>query len=261
MIKALIFDVDGTLADTEEAHRAAFNAAFREHGFDWYWTKRLYAKLLTVSGGKERLENFIRTLTVSTAEKARLFELIPALHANKTRLYTEFVAAGRVPLRPGVERLMREAQAAGIRLAIASTTTAANVEALIGATLGGPARTWFAVIAAGDEVARKKPAPDIYELALSRLHLAARDCVAFEDSSNGTRAAAAAGLFTVVTPTFWTSGQAFGAAALQVEHLGDTANPLAAADAARIGAATVTLTALAQHHAAWLATSPARSAG
>ncbi len=258
MINALAFDVDGTLADTEEAHRAAFNTAFREHGYDWYWTKRLYAKLLTISGGKERLEHFIRTLPLTAEAKAKLFELIPAVHSTKTRVYTEFVAAGRVPLRPGIERLIREARAAGLKLALASTTSSANVEALLGATLGGGAHTWFEVVAAGDEVARKKPSPHIYELALTRLGCDANACVAFEDSSTGVRAATAAGLCTVVTPTYWTAGQAFGDAALQLEHLGDAENPLNAADTAKIGALNLDLVALTRYHAAWRAARSSR---
>ena len=258
MIGALIFDVDGTLADTEEAHRAAFNAAFLDHGYDWYWTKRLYAKLLTVSGGKERLEHFIRTLALSTADKAQLFEMIPQLHTAKTRQYAEFVAAGRVPLRPGIARLIREARASGFKLAIASTTTAANVEALIGATLGGPACEWFDVIAAGDEVARKKPASDIYELALKRLQCATGRCVAFEDSANGVRAATAVGLFTVATPTYWTAGQAFGDAALILEHLGDPDHPLSNVDATKIGAPSLDLAGFTRYHRAWHAPSSAR---
>jgi HAD superfamily hydrolase (TIGR01509 family) len=254
MIKALIFDVDGTLADTEEAHRAAFNTAFREHGQDWYWTKRLYAKLLTISGGQARLEHFIRTLKIPAADKAALFELIPVLHATKTRLYTEFVAAGRVPLRPGISRLIREAHSAGLKLALASTTSRTNVEALLAATLGAPGAGWFDVIAAGDEAPRRKPAPDIYLLALSRLQFAPSACVAFEDSSNGVRAAAAAGILTIATPTYWTAGQAFGESALQLEHLGDPEHTLASADAAKIGATSLDLMALTRYHAAWWAT-------
>jgi HAD superfamily hydrolase (TIGR01509 family) len=251
MLKALIFDVDGTLADTEEIHRRAFNEAFKAHGLAWYWSRQQYARLLLVAGGKERLEHYVRGLSLSATEKAPLFAQIPSIHETKTRLYGQFVKDGTVPLRPGVARLIGEARDAGIALAIASTTTPTNVEALLRAALGAEALAWFVVLAAGDQVAHKKPAPDIFELALARLGCAAHECVAFEDSANGVAAACAAGLFTVATPNFWTQGQAFGDAHLVLEHLGDPESPLPAAEAARIGAPQLGLAQLERLHLAW----------
>jgi HAD superfamily hydrolase (TIGR01509 family) len=219
MLEALIFDLDGTLADTEETHRQAFNAAFIELGLWWDWGPPLYARLLEISGGKERLRHYIGGLRVPAAGRERLLQLVPGIHATKTRIYTELLVRGRRPFRPGVLPLLRAARHAGLKLAIASTTTSANVDALLAANLGAARDIAFDVIACGDTVPVKKPAPDIYRLALASLRLAPEDCVAFEDSANGLAAAKAAGLATVVTPSRWTAQQDFAAADLVLPSL------------------------------------------
>lgn len=225
-IEALIFDVDGTLADTEEAHRVAFNLAFERHRLGWHWSRADYRQLLEVTGGKERIASFIDTLPVAPAERARLRSLIPALHAEKTRFYTAAVQDGGVPLRTGVARLLHEALDAGCRLAIASTTTAANIHALLASTLGPRGLDLFSVIACGDQVRAKKPAPDIYRLALATLGLPPERAVALEDSVNGLRSSTGAGLWTLVTPTFWTEGGDFSTAGLVLPGLGEPDAPL-----------------------------------
>lgn len=249
-IKALIFDVDGTIADTEETHRQAFNAAFLEHRLAWDWSRREYAELLRTSGGKERLEVYIESLGLPRQETARLKGMVQLIHGSKTRNYAELIADGRAPLRPGVARLFGEARAAGLRLGIASTTTSANISALISAQFGADAWNWFEALACGDVVESKKPAPDIYIRALGMLRLPAADCVAFEDSVNGLKSAKAAGLYTVVTPTVWSEGQDFGGADLLLPSLGDAAAPLAGGDAALAGGPQLTLARLQQLHAA-----------
>lgn len=211
-LEALIFDVDGTLADTEEAHRCAFNAAFEEHGLDWNWSKPKYAQLLSTAGGKERLAAYVDSLPLASAERRALRERIPAIHRSKTVHYTRMVNEGRVRLRAGVSRLIDDAFGAGVQLGIASTTSPANIEALLRVNLGAQALELFAVIGAGDQVARKKPAPDIYEFALRTLRRPASGCVAIEDSANGLKSAKAAGLFTVVTPSYWTRTEDFSQA-------------------------------------------------
>lgn len=235
--RALIFDVDGTLADTEEAHRQAFNAAFLVHGLGWEWSAALYGELLGVTGGKERIGKYLESLALPAAEQDAARRLVPLVHSTKTRLFTELVEMGNVPLRPGVARLIGEARAAGVPLAIASTTTPANVNALLTRTLGLGALGWFGAIATGDVVPNKKPAPDIYRLALGTLRLPAEGCVAIEDSALGVRAAKAAGLYTIAVPTRWTAGQDLSAADLLLPSLGDPQQPLDAAAAARIGGA------------------------
>ncbi len=218
-IKALIFDVDGTLADTEEAHRVAFNLAFERYRLGWVWKPDAYRALLEVTGGKERIAHYIDQLDVSAYERRRLGRLLPDIHAEKTRFYSAFVADGAVPLREGVAPLLNEALAAGCKLAIASTTTAINIDALLQSTLGPCGQGMFTAIACGDQVRAKKPAPDVYQLALRGLNVLPEHAIAFEDSPNGLRAAAAAGLRTVVTPTYWTDGGDFAEAVLLLPGL------------------------------------------
>jgi beta-phosphoglucomutase-like phosphatase (HAD superfamily) len=219
-LKALIFDVDGTLADTEEAHRGAFNQAFRQHGLDWNWSKPQYAHLLRVAGGKERLKAHIDSLALTAGENLELTECITAIHRTKTEIYASMVETGQVPLRDGVERLIDEAAAANVQLAIASTTTLANIETLLRTALGRYSPQRFAVIGAGDQVRHKKPAPEIYRFVLRELARPAEDCVAIEDSRNGLTAAKTAGLYTVVTPSYWTLAEDFSAADLVLPSLG-----------------------------------------
>ncbi len=219
MLKALIFDLDGTLADTEETHRQAFNAAFIEFELGWDWSPPLYTRLLAISGGKERLQHYIGTLRVPAAGRERLLAIVPALHATKTRIYTGLLVRGQRPFRAGVLALLRAARDAGLKLAIASTTTSANVGALLQANLGTAPDIGFDVLACGDQVREKKPAPDIYRLVLASLRLAPEACIAFEDSLNGLRAAQAAGLTTVVTPSRWTAEEDFSAAHLVLPSL------------------------------------------
>lgn len=252
MLKALVFDVDGTLADTEETHRAAYNAAFVEHGLNWYWTHQRYAALLAVSGGQERLRYAIRSQAMSKLERARLLRLVPTLHRTKTRLYAEFVAAGRVHLRPGIARLIAEARAAGLDLALVSSTTPANIDALLCANLGDEARGWFRVLADGDHVAQRKPAPDIFKLALAHLDQPATHCVAFEDTPAGVAAASAAGMFTVGLPNAWSAGRELRGAQLVLEHLGEPEQPLPESAAAQVGGDYLEIFSLARLQQAWL---------
>jgi HAD superfamily hydrolase (TIGR01509 family) len=211
---AIIFDVDGTLADTEEAHRVAFNSAFADHRLDWHWSTPEYARWLSVTGGQERLTAFVDSLPLPGEERTALKACIPAIHRTKSDHYARLVRMGRVPLRAGIERLLKEAASAGVSLAIASTTTRENIDALLGAHFGAAAAGRFSVIGAGDAVAHKKPAPDIYRFVLRELGESSADCVAVEDSGHGLAAAKRAGLFTVVTPSDWTYGEDFSGADL-----------------------------------------------
>ncbi len=218
-VRALIFDVDGTLAETEELHRRAFNDSFAAAGLPWVWDQLLYARLLEVTGGKERIRHYIRAHGVHPPLDDAA---VAALHADKTRRYTRLVAQGDVTLRPGVARLLREAAAEGVRLAIATTTSRPNVDALLGATLGSQP---FEVIAAGDEVAAKKPAPDVYLLALERLGLPASACVALEDTVNGLRSALRAGIACLVTTSLYGGDGPFPGAMAVLDHLGEADRP------------------------------------
>ncbi|MEJ2644813.1 MAG: HAD family hydrolase [Gammaproteobacteria bacterium] len=222
---ALLFDVDGTLAETEEVHRQSFNAAFAAAGLDWEWSPKLYRKLLAVTGGKERIRYYLDSFRTDFPRPDDLQDFIAGLHKAKTDIYTSTVAAGEVPLRPGVRRLLQEARAAGRRLAIATTTTPDNVTALLEHSLDRHAPGWFEVIGAGSVVPSKKPAPDIYEYVLDALGAAPERCLAFEDTENGVRSALGAGVPTLVTVSAYSRGQDFSGATLVLDHLGEPDMP------------------------------------
>lgn len=233
-LSALIFDVDGTLADTErDGHRVAFNQAFAAAGLDWHWDVALYGELLAITGGKERMRHYLDRYRPDWPRPANLDALIAGLHAAKTRHYTALLAEGGIPLRPGIARLLNQARAGGLRLAIATTTTPENVTALLEHALGRESVDWFEVIAAGDVVPAKKPAPDIYHYALEKLGLAPEACLAFEDSENGLRAARGAGLTTVITVNDYTHDQDFSGAALVLDQLGEPDRPFVVLASAR----------------------------
>ncbi|MGX1351720.1 HAD superfamily hydrolase (TIGR01509 family) [Bradyrhizobium elkanii] len=215
--RALIFDVDGTLAETEEVHRRAFNEAFAEAGLDWFWDQVTYARLLRVAGGKER----IRAFDQRNAVPMLTFAEIADLHRIKTARYAALIAAGGCPLRPGVRAWLAGARSRGQRLAIATTTSHGNIDALLSVSLGLDWADQLEAIVAGDDVPRKKPAPDVYVEVLARLGLGPGDCVAVEDSGNGLAAAVGAGIPVVITRSTYFSDDDFAEALLVVDNLSD----------------------------------------
>ena len=222
-LSALLFDVDGTLADTErDGHRVAFNQAFTEAKLNWDWTVDIYGQLLTVTGGKERIKYYIESMLNGFDYQGDLTDYIANLHQRKTHFYKKLLAEGQIPLRTGVKRLLNEARAAKLRLAIATTTTPVNVEYLITHALSKEALDWFEVIAAGDIVENKKPAPDIFQWAMEQMDLAPEQCIAFEDSRNGFLSARDAKIKDiVVTVNGYTAKDDFKGASLVVDHLGE----------------------------------------
>ena len=217
-LKCLLWDVDGTLADTErDGHRVAFNMAFAEAGLERRWDEATYGQLLSVTGGKERMRYDIELGGMPALSD----DQIASLHARKTILYQELIAAGKIPLRPGVRRLLEAAYAEKIVLGVATTTTPAALEALIEHALGAEWFDRFAVLAAGDIVPAKKPAPDIYDYALRQLQMDACETLAIEDSGHGLRAAKAAGLRCVVAINGYTRDQEYADADLVVSELGE----------------------------------------
>lgn len=218
---ALIFDVDGTMADTErDGHRVAYNNTFKDFGLDWFWSVEEYGELLAVTGGKERMRFYLGRLDRSVDN-----ELIKRIYAAKSTRFQQMIHAGELKLRPGVIRILESARDQGVALAVATTTNPGNVTSLLASNLGEESIGWFKVIAAGDMVARKKPAPDVFLYAMQAMGVGPQGCVALEDSANGLRSSLAAGLPTLITVTDYTANEDFTGAALVVDHFGDPGNP------------------------------------
>jgi HAD superfamily hydrolase (TIGR01509 family) len=239
MLKALIFDCDGVLVDTErDAHRVGFNLAFRQMGIDAEWDVDLYGRLLLVAGGKERMRAYFDEFGwpegADTAEARD--ELILALHKTKTQITSELVAS--LPVRPGILRIIDEAIAAGVKLGVCTTSNPKFIDAVL--DLFGPVRkAAFAFVHAGDVVSKKKPDPEIYELAKESLGLPVHQCLVIEDSRNGLLAATGAGFPTLITTSTYTADEDFTGAVKVVPELGDEPNVnVRLADLGELAAAT-----------------------
>ncbi len=230
-LACLIFDVDGTLAETEEQHRIAFNDVFAAEGLDWWWDRELYRRLLGVTGGRERMRYW---LELSGGDQAAFDDArLKTLHEAKNRRLAERIVAGHCPLRPGVARIVAAARAAGLRLAVATTTSRVNIETLVSTAFGRPADAVFDTLVTGENVRAKKPDPEAYLTVLERLSLRPAQCLVFEDSAIGLAAARAAGLATIVTPSAYTLGEDFMSAQMVVDDL----SALTLADLGRVHAA------------------------
>ena len=210
-MQALIFDCDGVLVDTErDGHRVSFNEAFAELGIDCHWTVERYGELLLTAGGKERMRRHFDETGWPEGHLDRN-ALIARIHKLKTEIFMRLIRDGSLPLRPGIARIVDEAIANGIALAVCSTSNEKAVQAVVDVMLGADRSKRISVFA-GDVVAAKKPAPDIYDLAARTLKLAPENCVVIEDSNNGLRAAKAAGMRCIVTVSSYTGGEDFSAA-------------------------------------------------
>lgn len=199
-LRALVWDVDGTLAETErDGHRVAFNAAFEALGVPWRWDEARYGELLTVTGGRERLLHDMASQPRAPIDAAAREDLASRLHRLKNERYAAIVAAGHIPLRPGVAALMADCRAAGLPMAIATTTSRSNVDALLGAHFGADWQAAFAAVVCAEDAPLKKPDPQAYRLVLQQLGLRAHEVLAIEDSSPGVAACVAAGVPVVVT--------------------------------------------------------------
>lgn len=225
-LDTLIFDVDGTLAETErDGHRVAFNRAFAAKGLGWMWTVKQYGKLLDVAGGKERITYYADRFMPNFRSPTDMNVFATELHGLKQDFYRQLVLEGSIGLRPGIRRLIQESRESGVKLAIATTSSVGSVMTLLQTALDANSPDWFELIAAGDIVPAKKPAPDIYLHVIRELKLDPETCLVLEDSQPGLRSATAAGLKTVVTWNDYTRGQEFRSAALVIDGLGDGENP------------------------------------
>lgn len=199
-LQALLWDVDGTLAETErDGHRVAFNRAFEDLGLPWRWGVPHYGTLLRITGGRERLLHDMQHRADAPTTTDDREALARELHRRKNAHYAARVAEGGIALREGVPELLDEAAARGLRQAIATTTSRANVDALLRRQLGADWSARFAAVVCGEDVARKKPDPEVYLIALRALDLSPVQTLALEDSPGGVAAARAAQVPVVVT--------------------------------------------------------------
>ncbi len=225
-LKALLFDVDGTLAETErDGHRVAFNHAFAEHGLAWHWDEQRYGALLQITGGSERITHFAQSNHPQWLGKAGATDLITQIHQDKNRHFAALIAAGRISLRPGLKTLLQQAVAAELQMAIVTTTSRSNVKALLQANFDSSLRNAFQLYVTGEDVARKKPDPECYHLALRELELSANEALAIEDSPNGLKAASAAGIRSLIVPSVYFREADFTGAAVIADEFTDVSLP------------------------------------
>mgnify|MGYP001553545366 FL=1 len=224
-LKSLIFDVDGTLADTEEVHRQAFNQAFSEFGLDWNWSPKLYTQLLETSGGRERMRKYGADLRGDFRSDQAFEAFLRDLHQTKSAIYRDKLTSGHVPLRTGVARLIEEARSAGLVLGIATSSSTANLHALLDQNLASDWRQWFASVHTCDSVPDKKPSPAVYARVLAETGIPANQSVAFEDTVNGLLACNAINLPVVITTHYYTRHHHFPGAAMVCDGLGSVEQP------------------------------------
>lgn len=224
-LEAIIFDVDGTLADTEDVHRRAFNRAFKEFDLDWDWTPKLYEELLSISGGYERITHYGVNLAPSFRDPEEFSNFVRELHKAKSNIYAGMLTAGEVPLRIGVERLLHNIRDHGLTLAIATSSTYTNLKTLLDRNLPTEWPSWFAAVATCDTVSAKKPSPAVYEAVLGILEIDPISVMAIEDTVNGCVSATKAGVSTVITTHRFTRHHRFPHASLVVDSLGDVGHP------------------------------------
>lgn len=223
-MKALIFDCDGVLVDTErDGHRVAFNATFREFGLADEWDVPYYGELLLIAGGKERMRHHFEKNGWPAAAGDDHDAFIASLHVRKTAIFTDLIATGKLPLRPGIQRIVDEAIAADVRLGVCTTSNPKAIDGVLD-LLGPQRKAKFEFVLAGDVVSRKKPDPEIYNLAKQHLGLPVEDCVVIEDSRNGMLAAMGAGLPVLITTSTYTVDEDFTGAIGVVPELGDEPN-------------------------------------
>ncbi len=229
-LRALLFDLDGTLAETEAfGHRPSYNDAFRELGLSFRWSERLYKRLLARPSGKDRLHHYLRRYEPELGEHAEAVgesedAWVDHVHALKSQYFDRRLQAGEVPLRPGVARLLRAASDAGLRLAVVSNASARSIKPFLKHGLGPELAERVSLVIGGESGLARKPSPDLYRHALAKLKLAHYECIAIEDSQIGLAAARAAGIPTVITINAETLSQDFLGAALVLTHLGDPDN-------------------------------------
>lgn len=223
-LKGIIFDVDGTIADTEEIHRQAFNLTFEEFNIDWHWSVDDYREILFISGGKERFRKFLNEDKALKSKIDDPEQFVLELHKRKSQLYRKILEDDVLEFRPGVIRLINEARDKGIKLGVATSSSLANFTTLFYTIMDIEPCELFDSIVTSDTVQDKKPSPAAYQCVLAGLGLEAKDCVAIEDTQNGNLAALAAGMKTIVTTHAYTIDNNFTGASIVANNLGEPEN-------------------------------------
>ena len=216
-LENIIFDIDGTIADTEDIHRQAFNKAFSEYNLNWHWSREKYHELLFISGGKERIRKCLTEDNTINIDN----NFIKELHKCKSEYYRSMLISADIKLRPGIKRLITEAKNLNIKLGIATNSSGANLTTLIKKNLDTQPEQLFNTIVTSDIALEKKPSPEIYHRALLNLNLSAENCVAIEDTANGNISALTAGLRTIITTHAYTRDNDFNGASLVLNNLGE----------------------------------------
>ncbi len=224
-LSAVLFDVGGTIAESEEIHRVSFNEAFKEFGLSWYWDEAIYRELVFVGGGKERITHYINRAWPEMLKQKNLTKYIEDLHKIKSQIYEDYLNDCDLKARPGVIRLLNELKKMKIRLAIVSDTTEENLINLFKKGLSINPSEWFEILAHGGCTIQKKPAPDIYLWTLEKLKLPPESCIAIEDAPRGVKSAVDSGLKVLVTPSIYTKNEDFREANLVVSDLGEPNEP------------------------------------
>ena len=225
LLSAVLFDVDGTIAETEELHRKSFNESFKEFNLDWFWDKPIYKELINIGGGKERIQHYMKRAWPEMLEYKNLSKYIDSIHKVKNEIYEDYLNEETITFRPGIKRLISELKESRIRIALVSSSSKTNIENLLLKGLQFKSIDFFDLIAHGDCTKNKKPSPEIYEWALEKLKLSAQSCIAIEDSPRGLDSAVAAKIKVIVTPSELTSDENFEDADLVVSDLGEPKEP------------------------------------
>ena len=224
-LSAVLFDVGGTIAESEEVHRQAFNDAFKEFGLTWYWDEAIYRELLLIGGGKERITYYLKRAWPEMLKQKNITGYIESVHKIKVEIYQDYLNDFKLKARPGILRLIKELKKENIRLAIVSDTTEVNLKNLFKKGLNIDLDECFEVLAHGGCTIKKKPSPDIYLWALEKLRLPAEACIVIEDSPRGVESAINAGLGVIVTPSIYTKNESFKLGELIISDLGEPDEP------------------------------------
>ena len=247
-LNAVLFDVGGTIAESEEVHRVSFNEAFKEFGLNWYWDEAIYKELVFVGGGKERIKYYITRAWPEMLKQKNITKYIESVHKIKGQIYEEFLNDAQLKARPGITRLLKELKSNKIRLAIVSDTTEENLINLFKKGLGINPIEWFEILAHGECTIQKKPSPDIYLWTLEKLKLPAESCLAIEDAPRGVDSAIGAGLKVLVTPSIYTLEEKFEKSLLLLSHLGEPKEPFKVIKGDAFGHSFVDLNLLKKIH-------------